>query len=730
MLFFKRKKTENGRNLPVKEGSEQKLKKKQKSPDMVKLFHESVVESVLSKCKENKSFITERDGKSLYAGILLRADNIGGISKKDKKDEAKGAIIEAANSGRIKVYATMPYLEQEKIVIIPDFDTVMAMDEFGLLVDAKYELVLIDSDGQIEETGISITYPEIQNIIDENMSDSIDDYLDKSDNKEDIPEDVPDDEPEDEPVVEPLDDETDEEYADEEYDERGDTGDFDVMDDLDSDEDEENSEENDSDESVSFEPENVDEYEDESNYGDEVDNEYGEDEYDEDDMEEVSAEDIQEKVRSIYFSEDLTFEIDADSVFDAKFNTGSPILFEVDRESDGFMNNVLNEQCQLANQALITIHNQHIAELRRLFNTEVDNVASVISKDFDLHNPDTAFGQQYQQLMRAKGEALNNLDNKVLSKEQEITTEYNKQREQYGDNAKTSAMSTFDERYGEQHRAEIANVKMKMQTDIEADFERVKKDLVGERNTQAINAFNLGIIEVGKRLQEKANEFAQQEEEMRRDYSTTLSNIVDDNRKEEIARTHALEEEQKRRDVVAELTNKHAAEIKKLNAVNDSNKQTFDSAVETLRKQFDGTTAAQEKAFETERGKLNSEIEDKQKQINNLVDALGKQGGEIREEYQSKINEMRQDKEATQDQLNVVVSEQKRSNKFATVAAIIGLFAFLAVGVLLGYWFGSENTNKIWRETPAVHTEVSVPDSTVNSIKEVTKTTATVTTQP
>ena len=130
-------------------------KAKKKKDGMSSILHESVPETVLDDLSSNEAFVMNRDGEDVYVGLLLNADDIGGISKKSNRDEAKGSIIECINSGRIKTLITNALMDEDKLVIIPDAVTIDAMDEYELLAEAPYKLCYINDNCEVEETDVA-----------------------------------------------------------------------------------------------------------------------------------------------------------------------------------------------------------------------------------------------------------------------------------------------------------------------------------------------------------------------------------------------------------------------------------------------------------------------------------------------------------------------------------------------------------------------------------------------
>ena len=143
-----------------------KPKKKKKPKDMLSsVLHESVVEAAIELFAANEPFIISIQGETQYVGLFLDTEDIGGLSKKQAKDEAKGSIVECMNAGRIAVYVTPDMLESECLVIIPNAISLDAMEEFGLLSDAPYKVAYISEDGEVSVTDTDISFADAQNIL-------------------------------------------------------------------------------------------------------------------------------------------------------------------------------------------------------------------------------------------------------------------------------------------------------------------------------------------------------------------------------------------------------------------------------------------------------------------------------------------------------------------------------------------------------------------------------------
>ena len=141
---------------------------------LAKVLDESVWESVYEDLKANKRFIRrDKNGKILgYIALVFDTNQVGGLAGKDaKKDESKGSIIEAIKTSRIKTYLRTDMMCDNAIVIVPDKETISNMDEYNLLVRAKYSVGMLDSNGNIDilenanGEEFTVTYNDVKNYI-------------------------------------------------------------------------------------------------------------------------------------------------------------------------------------------------------------------------------------------------------------------------------------------------------------------------------------------------------------------------------------------------------------------------------------------------------------------------------------------------------------------------------------------------------------------------------------
>ena len=131
------------------------------------LFRESVVETLLEQWDKNKQMHSDLIPGFPYIGLLfdLNSDVVGGFSLRDRKDEAKGTIIECINSGLIVALVTPGLLEHGKIVLYPSLDSVNVMQEFSIFTNSLYTVCFLNEDGDIQTTDLTLDFGEVLGIV-------------------------------------------------------------------------------------------------------------------------------------------------------------------------------------------------------------------------------------------------------------------------------------------------------------------------------------------------------------------------------------------------------------------------------------------------------------------------------------------------------------------------------------------------------------------------------------
>ena len=677
MGLFGKKKDAVAADAPVS------TSKKGKRDGLASVVDESVPERALELFKTNDAFVVEVDGEDKYVGLLLDTETIGGFGRKAVKDEDKGSILEMIRNNQLSIYATPELLAEEKFIIIPTDDTLANMEEYGILTGAQYCVALVATDGSFETTDVAMTYDEACDIStgDAYITDFVGGEEEQQDDMSDL--DEPDEESsEDDESEDEQEDESDEEVAGESEDD-----DFEPEDpEYDetevpflSDEDEDDFDGDEDDGSVeNDEPESEQEDVQESEAEPEV-----EQEPDDEELTPEVEDKFDETIIRRFFSDELGLEVSTEA-FDSQFLHGNPYIPFDENRTEGWLNNQLNEMSRDANIDMKRLHEANLFELRSKFYNLLSLHAEHIQKDFDITNPETEFGQLMSEMDMSYAQALEGVDAKVAAKTDELKRAYNEAKEAFVNDARAAAEKQYRERHGRQHEADINAIPAAIKSEIEASREAGKREFMKDRKAKAARQMDLGVSLILQDISREYQKCLADESALCHEWRERINTFLDNNRKDDIARTKALAEElaqqEKADKVLAEYTEKLRAKDAE-----------FEAHTRMLEQEVTNDKKDMQKQIAEYKAECASKVEDVKKQkdeVQSKLDELMEQYAQIDErkgrEYEARLAQAKDEAEAWSDKYDYLAAAHKKNNIFIVALAAVGVIAALAIGVLVG----------------------------------------------
>lgn len=682
-LFNKKNKSSDAAPDMQMDAQQPKKKKKGKKrkDTMASILNESVTESALEAFRANTAMQVEHDGETVYVGMLLDANDpsIGGINKKSRRDEAKGQVIELINSGRINTYIPADYLEDEKLIIIPDVVTLDAMDEFALLTEANYKLAFVHDDGSVEETEYPITYAGIMDTVingsdvndylvsvgvtdmgsDSGYDDvnditqpfspvASDDEYDYGDGDDEIvpededtpfgaePDEAPyygDDAPTAEPAAEP------------------DTSDIDESEDFDAPA-EEDAPAEDNDPQAEVE-------------------------------DEVSDEAMTAAITRKFYSDELGLEVTTEP-FDAQFlHANTYVPFEENR-GEGWLNRYLDEISRGANLEMQHLHQTNLFDMREMYYNLISRHAEQIQHDLDETDSSTQYGAMMDALAQKRIERQDGIAAIVAERRKIVDEEWDKALEQVGEDAMRAAQQQYRERYGKQHDERVFRIEPTVTQEIEDEYQDAVRQMRDERRMDAAKRMDYGITET---LAEVSEEYMKRLADERKHYDEHRQRIaafLDEHRKEDIMHDKVVAEElaqsEKADKVMAEYEQKLRTRAAEFNAERDALKSDIEA---TERR-----TAERIKAIQGDYDRRVDELRNENTNLKGQLDDLIKQYAGLDErkarEYGARLAEAKDEAKAWSAKCDSMMAVQRKGHIVSITAIVVAIIAALSIGVLVG----------------------------------------------
>lgn len=552
-------------------------KGRKKKPDdlLSSVVHETATAGAVDLLKKNEKFVLPSGAAWVMLGLASEA--VGGLNRRQSRDEAKGSIIKLIENDEIETVATAGMLAAEVFGIIPTDSTLERMDEYSLLTEAEYSWAVVweTSEGDLHVVFEGeATFPQAQRVAAGTLSleqavgrqiwadhsglSGID-ALDSAGSAPTQATDVVDhsaDEDGDE-IFAPL-DEDDSPTDDEEP----------VFDDL------ATVEEPDFD---APEPEPVGEpaSASETPVATEDPEDEGIGEIDENDAamdepmlveaaEGVYADD-QEAVRDglarRFLPEDLDLGIRLDE-FNRTFSIGAPaVQIEVPEGASEWLGDQVAQLSRQANADLAGLRYQHEDELRSLYvnlmSTHIEQVIRAVATDRE----DSRYKQLMDSIEAKHAERVLEKDEKVRRAKARIVADYEEHVKVLAEKAARDAEAHYRERNKPRVERDQADAVVEIDREMTNAHTHDLQEILRIRRNDAGLKLQVGQTQIFKVLAEQQKENLAAEQERLDHWKEEIGRIVADHRGNDIARTEALAEQLARTDELAAARSEHAAAL-------------------------------------------------------------------------------------------------------------------------------------------------------------------------
>lgn len=670
--------------------------KKRKPQEMLSsVVKESTVGAAVALLRENEGFALP-SGKS-WVVLALPVENIGGLSMKQKNDEAKGSIIELITADEITTVATSDMLESEIFGIIPSAKTLGRMDEFSLLKNAKYLWVVLTHtpDGTLSADPVAdATYADALNVSEGHSS--LAQILpavwawgggegQTAATSEVAP--VTVEKPIDISVDEPL---------------TGDAVPFDEDDNPFGDASDAGEEPIDysklaDDENEAFDSEGLGEFEQEfielSNQEDQVREATGNPSEDQVDFEDqlyyqhdrvVDEEEVRASIARRFLSSDLDLEVDLET-FEVNFNTALPaITFPLEDDSTDWLGRQVNQLARQANTELEHLHYNNENALRELYvslmSQHIERVIVDVSPDRE--------GTYYNRLMQAAKADLADRQKsgpeEVSALRKELNERYEAEAATRGRQAAEQAMLRYKEQNRPRHERELAEVGLTSERASEEFFDGAQQIILDTRRKDAQARMDMGKTKILDVLMEHQQVHRDAEEALLKSWSAEMMKFIDENRKGDIARSEALAEQLSRDTQIETLKAEHAARVLEMRAEQDARIAQLDGDILKVRNEAVTELNAREETWKHNLSLEQQKTDSANSRVQDLINQFDQLGPTLEGQYTNRIATLQSDKESYSLELERASKIQSRANKIMVVLIVVLALAALAVGFIVG----------------------------------------------
>lgn len=368
------------------------------------------------------------------------------------------------------------------------------------------------------------------------------------------------------------------------------------------------------------------------------------------------------------------------------YEVDTPAQFSLDHlDSTNWLDSQIKMLSQQANTVLADQRRRDIEELRNLFFSLVsrtgDEISSQMSIDEDAEN---TWAKTMAEVNGNETKALADLI-EISEKEKAVLADrYQQDREAFIQARIGEERVRYDERHKPALTRQMDDLEASIRLDIESDYEARRYEILRARKTSARGAFDAAITKVMDHLIEKRAEQVQREAELIEKFRVEMNDFLDENRKEDIARTQALQEQLSRQNIVEEKSAEFAAREQELHEQIARERDEAHKRVLAAQDEANKVLERMRQENEAQLAQARAEIERANERVKEEAERVGVVRDEIARQFQSQVESLQTDKQLLMDQMDRENLVAKRANRLYIALAVLVALAFLALGVIIG----------------------------------------------
>ena len=368
------------------------------------------------------------------------------------------------------------------------------------------------------------------------------------------------------------------------------------------------------------------------------------------------------------------------------YEVDTPAQFSLDHlDSTNWLDSQIKMLSQQANTVLADQRRRDIEELRNLFFSLVsrtgDEISAQMSTDEDADN---TWAKTMAEVNGNETKALADLI-EISEKEKAVLADrYQQEREAFIQARIGEERVRYDERHKPALTRQMDDLEASIRLDIESDYEARRYEILRARKTSARGAFDAAITKVMDHLIEKRAEQVQREAQLIEKFRVEMSDFLDENRKEDIARTQALQEQLSRQNIVEEKSAEFAAREQELHEQIARERDEAHKRVLAAQDEANKVLERMRQENDAQLAQARAEVQRANERVKEEAERVGVVRDEIARQFQSQVESLQTDKQLLMDQMDRENLVAKRANRLYIALAVLVALAFLALGVIIG----------------------------------------------
>lgn len=401
----------------------------------------------------------------------------------------------------------------------------------------------------------------------------------------------------------------------------------------------------------------------------------------------VSVEEVRDSIVRRFAPEDLNLEIDM-ALFDETFSYPAPRLDYTPLGSQ-WLDNQVGLMVEQANAELANEHWANQSNLRERYVSMASRFGENVTKKMSITQQGTRFADMmkaakddYEKSQQRSGEI-------TAAEREEIITRFNKEAETAAQAAAESARSRVEAQNRPHRERLLGEVATRVEAQIEKRYVDNKAQVLELRASEAENWFDLGITRVIEALSKQSSENRNAEADLMGEWNARITAFMDENRKEDIARTQAELDKQAREDQVAQVRANSAAEIASIKDEMANKVAALETEMSRIRDKALSEQRARDDQWTAQLTAANLKVSQSTALADSMRANLDSVKDVITSQFETQITDLQREKKRLEERMQDESKAAARTrNVIIGITVLVALLAVL-VGIIGGFVMGT-----------------------------------------
>lgn len=384
----------------------------------------------------------------------------------------------------------------------------------------------------------------------------------------------------------------------------------------------------------------------------------------------------------VFYKDDLDLSVSS-NLFDTMVSNNPFVPLEENRGT-GHVREYASQLAKNCNAELRALHQQNISKARTRFLHMMSNACTDIAHQVSISNENTVYFSMAAQIDQIYDQEAAESEGKIEARRRDLIEKWKAEKEEAIEAASRKAAKDYEERFARAHDTMLQDVSSDVLSDVLAKKDSSIRDMNVERRNTAQEMLNSAYANAQRQIAEEYEAMLDEEAETRRRYDKDLTDFVNIHLEDELKRDESIIKEADYQEKIKRMEADTNHRLAAVQAEHDARQQKWITERQDMEVKF----AQREKEYQQRIDQMQIDSDRDKESISNLINECAttreKVTSDVAKDYELKINQMTEEKHRLEEQIRIIRENDRKLGRTSSVMWIAIAAVTLLIGLMLG----------------------------------------------